>query len=275
LTSEAVRRREEAFDMAETRGITRRDLFRFAAASGVTAAVGLNLGEGGPRAAVADTSTPDGALQALLEGNARWVSHNVTALTEDLNLIDSGTTESHRPFAALLSCADARVSPEFIFDQVMGNLFITRVAGNIATPEIIASLEYAALPIADGGLGVRLIMVLGHGNCGAVSATNSRAPIPGTQISALYAPLRTAVTLGNNGIGGGSVDAKSRLNAQVQAILIQDSSPLVAKQIRAGALKVVAAYYNLVPIPPGPPPGAPPNGTVTILPIPPLGPPPA
>jgi carbonic anhydrase len=163
--------------------VSRRDLFRFAAAAGVGSALGLHLDQGGPRAAAADTSTPAGALQALVEGNARFVAHNVTSLTEDLNLINSGVPDSHEPFAAILSCADARVSPEFVFDQVMGDLFVTRLAGNIATPEMIASLEYAVVV-----LNVRLIMVMGHGACGAVTAADRRTAVDKTQISASTPP---------------------------------------------------------------------------------------
>ena len=200
----------------ETKGMTRRDLFRFTVAGGVTAAVGLNLGEGGPRAATADdTSTPDGALQALMNGNARFLAHNMTSFNEDLDLINRGIPESHQPFAAILSCADARLSPEIIFDQVMGDLFITRVAGNIATPEIIASLEYAV-----AALNVRLIMVLGHGACGAVTAADRRTVVEKTQISALYAPLRVAVETAGQ---GASFDAKAAFNARVQATLVQNS----------------------------------------------------
>ena len=251
----------------ETKGMSRRDLFRFTVAGGVTAAVGLNLGEGGPRAATADdTSTPDGALQALVDGNARFLAHNMTSLNEDQNLINSGIPESHQPFATILSCADARLSPEIIFDQVMGDLFITRVAGNVATPEIIASLEYAV-----AALNVRLIMVLGHGACGAVTATDRRTVVEKTQISALYAPLRVAVETAGQ---GASFDAKAAFNARVQATLVQNSSRLIAERVAATpqTLRVVPAYYNLVPTPPGPPPGAPPNGQVDILPIFPLTP---
>jgi carbonic anhydrase len=239
--------------------VSRRDLFRFAAAAGVGSAFGLDLDRGGsrPAAAADDTSTPAGAFMALLLGNARFVAHNMTSLTTDLNLINTGIPDSHSPFAAILSCADARVSPEFVFDQVMGDLFITRVAGNIATPEIIASLEYAV-----SVLNVRLIMVLGHGACGAVAAADRRAAVAKTQISALYAPLRVAVNIAGS---GASFDAKAQLNAEVQAVLIQDSSPLIAERVGAGTLGVVAAYYNLVPTPPGPPPGTPANGVVSIL----------
>ena len=186
------------------------------------------------------------------------------SFNQDLNIINAGVPDSHEPFAAILSCADARVSPESVFDQVMGDLFITRLAGNLATSEIIASLEYAVAV-----LNVRLIMVLGHGACGAVAAADRRTPVDKTQISALYAPIRVAVNIAGP---GASFDAKARLNAQIQAILIQDSSRLIAERIGAGTLGVVAGFYNLVPTPPGPPAGAPPNGAVTLLQIPPVTP---
>ncbi len=248
----------------ETSGMSRRNLFRFMAAGGVVAAVGAGLGEGGPRAAAADdTSTPDGALQALVNGNARFLAHNMTSFNEDLNLINSGIPESHQPFAAILSCADARLSPEIVFDQVMGDLFIVRVAGNIATPEMIASLEYAV-----AALGVRLIMVMGHGACGAMAAADRRTVVEKTQISALYAPLRVAVETAGH---GASFDAKARFNATVQATLIQNASPLIAERVGQSpqTLRVVAAYYNLGPSPPA---GTPTNGLVEILPIFPLTP---
>ena len=245
-------------------GMTRRSLFRFMAASGVTAAVGLGLDQGGPRPATADdTSTPDGALQALVSGNARFLTRNMTSLDEDESLIESGIPESHEPFAAILSCADARLSPDIVFDQVMGDLFVVRVAGNIATPEMIASLEYAVAV-----LNVRLIMVLGHGACGAVAAADRRTVVEKTQISALYAPLRVAIESAGP---GASFDEKARVNATVQATLIQNSSRLIAERVAASpqTLRVVPAYYNLIPAPPA---SAPPNGRVDILPIFPLTP---
>jgi carbonic anhydrase len=239
--------------MAENSEITRRDLFRFAAAGGVTTAVGLNLGEGGPRAAAAEEPRipPAVALQALRDGNARFVAHNMTSFPVDLNLINSELTETHEPFAAILSCADARVSPEIIFDQVMGDLFITRVAGNIATPEIIASLEYSVFALRVG-----LIMVLGHGSCGAVSAASAPVELPG-QISALFAPLRPAVALGGTGDDPAiRIDNRIRANAQIQAVLLRDSSPLLRQRVDEGHLLVVAAYYHLA------------SGEVTELPLP-------
>src|SRR5260370_13945578 len=123
------------------------------------------------------------------------------SFAEDVEEIRQHTQESQQPFAALLSCADGRVSPEIIFDQSINRLFVCRVAGNIATPEIIASLEYSVGGLTSGGnLPVSLIMVLGHGGCGAVSAAGSLATVPNTQISALYAPLRPALFLGGSSL---------------------------------------------------------------------------
>ena len=102
---------------------------------------------------------------------------------EDKQILRDRTAEKQQPFAALLSCADSRVPVEIIFDQSIGELFVTRVAGNIATPEIIASLEYGAAV-----LGIKVILVLGHAGCGAVKAAIQAKAVPG-QISALFPHL--------------------------------------------------------------------------------------
>jgi len=107
--------------------------------------------------------------------------------------------------------------------------------------------------------------------CGAVTAADRRTVVEKTQISALYAPLRVAVETAGQ---GASFDAKAAFNARVQATLVQNSSRLIAERVGATpqTLRVVPAYYNLVPTPPGPPPGGPPNGQADILPIFPLTP---
>ena len=133
------------------------------------------------------TLTPDEALKALMDGNQRYVGGQLKSLNEDLAILKAKTAEKQEPFAAVLSCADSRVPVEIVFDQSIGQIFVVRVAGNIATPEIIASLEYGVAV-----LGTRVLMVLGHGNCGAVKATIDGKAVPG-QISALYAPIRPAV----------------------------------------------------------------------------------
>jgi carbonic anhydrase len=206
-------------------------------------AAGIELALDAPRAAIAQSNLgPDAALQALMDGNRRFVHSQMTSFEDDLALLKQMTAEKQEPFAAVLSCADSRVPVELIFDQSIGRLFVVRVAGNIASSEVIASLEYGAAV-----LGTKAIMVLGHANCGAVKASIDAKPVPG-QISSLYRHIRPAVDR-----GGASVDSASRMNAKLQAKLLRDSSPVLAGLAKEGQLKVVAAFYDIA------------NGTVALL----------
>jgi carbonic anhydrase len=186
--------------------------------------------------------TPDAALQELMDGNKRFTSDKLTSFEADLRILKQNNEEKQEPFAAVLSCADSRVPVELIFDQTIGHVFVTRVAGNFVTPEIIASLEYGALV-----LGTKVILVMGHGSCGAVKATIQAKEVPG-QISALYAHIQPAVDL-----AGSNLDAATKANAKIQAALLRQSSTVVAGFVKEGKLKVVAAHYDIV------------NGTVTLL----------
>jgi carbonic anhydrase len=178
--------------------------------------------------------SPDAALERLMAGNARFVGNDLTSFKEDLDVLKAGTADKQEPFAAVLSCADSRVPVELVFDQSIGHVFVTRVAGNVATTEIIASLEYGAAV-----LGTRVIMVLAHQGCGAVKAAVGGKAVPG-QISALYAPLQAAVEQGHH-----DYEATARINARIQADLLATASPVLAGLIEKGDLKVVAAYYSL------------------------------
>ncbi|UFS80557.1 carbonic anhydrase (plasmid) [Rhizobium sp. T136] len=186
-------------------------------------------------AAAQSALTPDAALKELMDGNERYVGGQLRSLNEDLSILKSKNAEKQEPFAAVLSCADSRVPVEFVFDQSIGHLFVVRVAGNITTPEITASLEYGVAV-----LGTKVLMVLGHGNCGAVKATMEGKAVPG-QISALYAPIRPAVD-----VAGGNLDAAIDANARLQASLLSQASPIIAGAIKEGKLKVVAARYDIV-----------------------------
>lgn len=179
-------------------------------------------------------SSPDAAIQALLDGNKRFVEHRLASFDADLALLKQTTVEKQEPFAAVLSCADSRVPVELVFDQTIGRLFVTRVAGNLATPEMIASLEYGAAV-----LGTKAILVLGHASCGAVKAAMEGKEVPG-QISALYAALRPAVDAAN-----GDLVTAIKANAKIQAHLLANASPVLAGLIRQGKLKVAAGYYAL------------------------------
>ncbi|HEX4997071.1 MAG TPA: carbonic anhydrase [Terriglobia bacterium] len=188
-----------------------------------------------PREAFAQTEfSPEEALKELMEGNRRFVSGRMTAPAHDLELLRTNAAEKQEPFAAVLCCADSRAPVELIFDQSIGHVFVCRIAGNITTPEIIASLEDGAAV-----LGTRAILVLGHSNCGAVSATIKGHAVPG-QISALYARIRPAVDE-----AGPHLEAATRANAKMHATLLREASPVIAGLVREKKIQVVAGYYDV------------------------------
>jgi carbonic anhydrase len=180
------------------------------------------------------TLSPDAALEELMAGNKRFTTGAMTAHEHDLAILKQNTIEKQEPFAGVLSCADSRVPVELIFDQSIGHLFVTRVAGNVTTPEIIASLEYGAAV-----LGTKVILVMGHASCGAVKATIQGKEVPG-QISALYSHIQPALDQ-----AGHDLEAAARANARIQATLLRESSTVVAGLVKEGKLKVVAAYYEI------------------------------
>ena len=203
------------------------------AALGVAAQSGIWLAS--PRDLYAQTNlTPDAALQELLAGNQRFAANRLTSIDHDLKILKEGTVDKQEPFAAVLSCADSRVPVELIFDQTIGHIFVTRVAGNFVTPEIIGSLEYAVAV-----LGVRTVMVLGHASCGAVKAAMKADTVPG-QISSFYPHLRLAVEQ-----SGGNVDKAIEANARLQAELLRTSSTVIRDAAQAGNVKVAAGVYDL------------------------------
>jgi carbonic anhydrase len=211
---------------------SRRIFFRTTLIGAATAAVAGLARE--HRASAQASLSPDAALQQLIDGNRRFVDLGLTSFAEDLDLLKTKTVDKQQPFAAVLSCADSRVPVELIFDQSIGEIFVTRVAGNIATSEIIASLEYGVAV-----LGTKALMVLGHANCGAVKAAIEAKEVPG-QISALYPYIRPAVDQ-----AGSNLEAAIKANASIQASLLRQSSPVLAEHIKKNQLKIVAAYYDL------------------------------
>lgn len=178
--------------------------------------------------------SPDAALQELMAGNLRFAANHLTSISHDLIVLKERTVEKQEPFAAVLSCADSRVPVELIFDQTIGQIFVTRVAGNIVTPEIIASLEYGVAV-----LGTEVLLVLGHVGCGAVKAAMKADAVPG-QISTLYLGLRHAVEKSD-----GNFDKAVEANAKIQADLLRTSSTVIRDAIKGGKLKVEAGVYDL------------------------------
>ena len=178
--------------------------------------------------------SPEAALNELIEGNRRYLTGNITAHEHDVQVLKAKTAEKQEPFAAVLSCADSRVPVEVVFDQTIGHVFVCRLAGNITTPEVIASLEYGAAV-----LGIKAIMVLGHSNCGAVAAAIKGSAVPG-QISALYPRIRPAVDQ-----AGSNAEAATKANARIQAALLSEGSTVISGLVKDNKIKVVAGYYDV------------------------------
>lgn len=187
-----------------------------------------------PSASAQTTLTPEMALAELVAGNKRFVREKLTSFQQNLSIIRNHTSEKQQPFAAVLACADSRVPVELVFDQTIGQIFVTRNAGNIATSEIVASLEYGAAV-----LGVKVILVMGHGSCGAVDAAIAGNDVPG-QISALFPHIQPAIDL-----AGPDAESVTKANARIQAALLREASTAISKLVKDSKLLVVPAFYNI------------------------------
>lgn len=177
--------------------------------------------------------TPQDALTRLYEGNARFSQGKSIEEHRDLRRVKE-VAAGQKPFAAFLGCADSRVPVEIVFDQGFGDLFVTRIAGNVASSENIGSLEFGTQV-----LGARVLYVLGHTQCGAVQATMKGEEVPG-QISGLFQHIRPAVKGAN-----GDLNLAVEQNVRNQAILLAESSPVISKLVKRGELIVAGGIYDL------------------------------
>ncbi|WP_244273436.1 carbonic anhydrase [Pseudovibrio sp. POLY-S9] len=182
----------------------------------------------------------EAALKRLMDGNKRYVEGDVTPA--DFQSTRAALAAGQNPFAAILGCADSRVAPELAFDTGRGDLFVVRVAGNVVTPEGLASLEFCV-----DVLGTQLIMVLGHEKCGAVkaaiSSVQSGNQFPG-HIQTLVELLRPPVQQAQGEKGDVLVNA-IKANVQWGVTALQQASPILDKHFKAGTLKVVGGVYDL------------------------------
>lgn len=186
--------------------------------------------------------SPDQALKRLMEGNERYTSGK----TQSRNFAATrrALVGGQNPYASILSCADSRVSPELCFDEERGDLFVTRVAGNYVTTDILASLEYGVAVLKSP-----LIMVLGHTRCGAVSATvsalekNTEYPghIQGI-VTALMPAVRTAAAVPHKGT---LLHAATIENIKQNVQRLQEATPILSKAVQANQVKVVGGLYDL------------------------------
>jgi len=175
------------------------------------------------------------SLNRLKEGIARFVLDHL-----DGKLQDSARRESlvggQKPYAIILSCADSRVVPEFAFDTGLGELFVIRVAGNVANSSSIASIEYAVAHI-----GVKLIVVLGHQSCGAVTAAVAGGD-NGYNLNHLLAHISPAIVASGE---LASIDDVVKKNAELTVNELKSRSAIIRNAVDSRKIKVVPAYYNL------------------------------
>ncbi|MBD2690640.1 carbonic anhydrase [Anabaena catenula] len=179
----------------------------------------------------------DAALKSLVAGNQRFVEgKRLNPHQSKLRLEE--TAVAQYPFAAILGCADSRVPAEIVFDQGLGDLFVVRVAGNVASPTAIGSLEFCTAV-----LGAQLIVVLGHAKCGAVSAAIKGDPLPG-RIGVFVEEIKPAVESVRNKTG--NLEENSIIaNVQYQAQNLAESSTILRGLIKEGKLKIVGGRYDL------------------------------
>lgn len=188
--------------------------------------------------------TPELALQALKEGNQRFINQNKV----DRNLLEqvNDTSTGQYPFATILSCIDSRVSSELIFDQGIGDIFSVRIAGNFVNEDILGSMEFAC-KLA----GTKLVLVLGHTACGAVKGACDHARLGNlTALINKIEPAVEAVTepqdtnLRNSG-NAAFVDAVAKKNVEMTIDAIRNSSSILDEMEREGSIKIVGGMYDI------------------------------
>jgi methyl-accepting chemotaxis protein len=188
------------------------------------------------------TPTSTDALQSLQQGNARFISGHPTHPNQDAER-RAEVAKGQTPFATILTCSDSRLPAETIFDQGLGDLFVVRVAGNVAKTDEIGSIEYGT-----GHLGTTLLVVMGHSSCGAVKAVLEGAEIHGS-IPELVAPIAPAVEkarAANPGAASAEILARAvEANVWESVARILENSASVRDLVKAGKLKVVGAVYDL------------------------------
>lgn len=186
--------------------------------------------------------SPDVALQALLEGNARFRAGNVTRPHQD-QVRRAELAKGQRPPVIILACADSRVAPELVFDAGLGDVFVCRVAGNLAEDAVIGSIEYAA-----EHLGSCLVVVMGHQKCGAVTAAVDvvvkDVKLPG-HLPQVVGPIKPAVEAARKSGTENLVARAIDENVAHTVNALKKSGPVLGHLIEKGSLKIVGGRYDL------------------------------
>ena len=212
-----------------------------AAIGGVGAAGALAARPGGGTAP--HPKTPEEALKLLQAGNRRYRQEKLQL--RDYSPVGEKRASEQKPFAAIITCADSRISPELVFDVERGNIFVSRIAGNSIDTGTLGSTEYAV-----GVLGVKLVVVLGHSDCGAIKAAIGAVTEGKTYPASKYGAIGQFIDLLVPTVK--SLPANQRnlarcvpSNAIAQAKDLARRGPIVAPAIAAGTIQVVPAVYNI------------------------------
>jgi len=237
-----------ACEKTKTNTVHRRQVLGFATAVAGGALFGLSAGHAQADECAAflanaqAATTPDQAIQMLVDGNARFVAG--ASLNCDLLAEMKATAEKQTPFACVLGCIDSRVAPEMVFNQQIGDVFVGRVAGNLPTAEILGSFEYAT-KVA----GAKAIVVLGHNHCGAIKGAIDKAEV-GANLTTLLTEIEPAIAATplegeRSSKNHQFVEAVAESNVRFAAAAITQRSTVLKELVDAGALKVVGALYDI------------------------------
>lgn len=228
--------------------VGRRQILSFASVLAAGAVFGLSSGraladECAPFLGDAQAATsPDQAVQLLVDGNARFMSG--ASLNCDLLGEMKATAEKQTPFACVLACIDSRSAPELVFDQQVGDVFVARVAGNVPTAEILGSFEYAT-KVA----GAKAIVVLGHNHCGAIKGAVDKADV-GANLTTLLNEIEPAVAATHlegerSSKNHHFVEAVAETNVRFAVAAMTENSLVIKELVDAGAIKIVGALYDI------------------------------
>jgi len=186
--------------------------------------------------------TPDQALQLLKQGNARFMSHQ--RLQKDLIKKATLSAKGQYPAALVLGCIDSRVPPEIVFDQNVGNIFVSRVAANVINKDVLGGMEFAT-KVA----GAKLIVILGHDACGAVKGACQNVKLG--NLTHLLAQVQPAIEKTTKAFGKKEcnrekfIDAAAANNVRNVVKAIPKRSKVIRQLIAQGKIKLVGAMYDL------------------------------
>jgi carbonic anhydrase len=187
--------------------------------------------------------SPEAALKMLQDGNKRFVSAAVKRPNQNAKQRVQTAVKGQKPFAAVLSCADSRVPVEVVFDRGIGDIFVIRDAGNIATQTDIGNIEFALATF-----GTPLVVVMGHTDCGAVVAAvqGGEAPPNIKAIVNFIAPaVATAKSANPDKSGDALVSAATTANVWQAMADMYKNSPLIREKVKDGKIKIVGAVYDI------------------------------